>query len=275
EKVCGGSVSLPEGYSISGVGLNQVVLYPDGSAKNTEDFCADLPSEARICTYTGLNLVAVGLSDILEEFGFPPLPSVDANVCDWQKQVAIEEVLRFLEVYSEGSVLGVIQEYVDLPSELKKSVVMGIDVNIPDPSRDIAQAAMAAIKFGQKDLSASVMSAVKAVPLIGDIAVDVLGAVGLSWVPDLLNAIDPDRRDRIVGGTIKAIKSIPLTPHPATWLTNLVAIGMLFGHKEWDEAIGQLFSFLKFLKFTGKAADVLKKIFEVISALLKVPGKIT
>lgn len=282
----------------------------DGSCKGCNIWFTPLDGKCVPCDKSGViwdfELGAFSVTEFLGDLGIDTsmIPSIDNFICDYMKDdvlSAVHNALGFLEGEVELSDAFAAEGF-PLPAHLTFMPVDFIPFDFYGTTESLAEIANAALHFGEGDISEAILKLLESVPMfgdglrnildnteeavqslkklpiggvLGDILVVPVTFVGKAWdvIEKVLNDLPDLVKDQIVSKVAKTLGNTAAVPGPQAIPAAIAHALILFGKKQWDEALGALFGFLKWMKFTGKAAKMLVSVFKPFLKVLKTLSK--
>lgn len=219
-----------------------------------------------VCIYTNteydgtLGMFSEEIQSLLDAAGVT-WPSIDANVCDYQKEEILNGITFVLQKLASPK--ATLNEY--LP-EFVPDFVITLLTEIPgvDKVDGIATACLAALQIGRGNFDEVLFLAIQALPGAGSFLDDVMENSGLKGdIQKLDNSLTIEQKETVieaVGYTLTILSAtVPVTAPFTTVLQGIIALGQ----KRWDEAL-EVFGTMGLSKIVGVIlGPVVKKFKEI------------
>lgn len=216
-KVCDDARPLPIGYQLIKVPLDEWVKAPDGKVTEITEYC-----KPACALYSNTED-----KPLLDALGFP---SLDAVVCDTDKEAIIERMLEVLD------------ELRAFPNPFDGVGVMDAiqAVNAVSGTANLYDVLVASTRFGRGDFSEATFALMDMIPGFGNVLSKAFEAVGGGLLLGQLDNLPDGTKVKIIGWFYVALDLAGSVPHPAAPIATMITIFIDIGRKKWDQALATL-----------------------------------
>lgn len=231
------------------ISANTIMIWDSDTAAaaktvTTAEYCALRRSEPRppACVYSSAEnyklFGAVDLTQLLVEWGLPPLPSLDQTVCDADKEQILDDVINMLSRLAGDTI------DLDFEDPDFTTVMNGVKYAALSLHGNWADLVAACIEFGRGNFGESILELLEAIPGFGNTIGKVIDKTGLGFIlRKVMNKIPDSWKDVIIDAALEALQLATAVTSPSIVtvpLLTLVQSAIMFGKKDWDESVANI-----------------------------------